>query len=79
VLLLLLLFFFILKFGEKSSQGRGGMQAKINAALKAVKGGVQNVVIAFGHDPFAIERVCCGEQFGTLFCADPENLPLVRP
>lgn len=43
--------------GDKSAQGRGGMQAKIDAAMAAVKGGVPSVVIASGHEPGVIGKV----------------------
>ena len=33
-----------LKFGEKSRYGRGGMNAKVDAALKAAEGGVPTVI-----------------------------------
>ena len=38
-------------FGEKSSRGRGGMGSKVSAALEALTGGVQAVVIASGKRP----------------------------
>jgi glutamate 5-kinase len=53
--------------GDKSAQGRGGMQAKIDAALAAVKGGVPSVVIASGHEPGVIGKVAAGVTKGTLF------------
>ncbi len=53
--------------GSKSLQGRGGMGAKVDAALKAVNGGVQAVVIGAGHDPETIGRAIAGEKVGTLF------------
>ena len=54
--------------GAKSAQGRGGMQAKINAAMAAAKGGVEHVVIASGHEPGVIGKITAGENNGTLFC-----------
>lgn len=53
--------------GDKSAQGRGGMQAKIDAAMSAVKGGVPSVVIASGHEPGVIGKVAGGAAKGTLF------------
>eukprot|EP00981_Chlorochromonas_danica_P009947 scaffold2913_cov181-Ochromonas_danica.AAC.41 len=53
--------------GSKSLQGRGGMSAKVAAALSAVKGGVQAVVIAAGHDNGVIGDIFSGEKVGTLF------------
>jgi delta-1-pyrroline-5-carboxylate synthetase len=55
------------KVGDKSLQGRGGMGAKVNAALSAVEGGVQAVIIAAGGDTGVIDRIMGGEQAGTLF------------
>ncbi|KAG5189569.1 Aldehyde/histidinol dehydrogenase [Tribonema minus] len=56
------------QIGDKSVGGRGGMSAKISAAMRAVEAGVASVVIANGCNPFSIEQVCCGEKVGTLFC-----------
>lgn len=55
------------KEGNKSLQGRGGMGAKVDAALNAVRGGVQAVVIAAGHDSDTIGSVLNGDKVGTLF------------
>lgn len=55
------------KIGSKSTQGRGGMSAKIDAALRAIKGGVQAVVIASGFNSCAIDRIVGGEKEGTAF------------
>jgi delta-1-pyrroline-5-carboxylate synthetase len=57
------------KVGDKSLQGRGGMGAKVNAALTAVNGGVQAVIIAAGNDSTVIDRIMTGEKAGTLFLA----------
>jgi acetylglutamate kinase len=43
----------------------GGMQAKLNAATDAVAGGVQEVSIVKGSDPFIVKRVFAGEEIGT--------------
>jgi acetylglutamate kinase len=43
----------------------GGMQAKLNAALDALAGGVGRVRIAPGAAPDAVERVLGGEEIGT--------------
>lgn len=54
--------------GEKSTQGRGGMGAKVDAALRAVQGGVQAVVIAAGNEAGVITKLFEGEDnVGTLF------------
>lgn len=55
------------KVGEKSLQGRGGMGAKVDAALNAVTGGVQAVVIAAGGDFGVISDIMGGQKAGTLF------------
>jgi len=59
-------------FGAKSTRGRGGMQAKIDAALRAVAANVPAVCVCSGRKAGTIERVLCGEQEGTLFVRDPE-------
>jgi delta-1-pyrroline-5-carboxylate synthetase len=58
--------------GSKSLQGRGGMTAKVAAALQAVKGGVQATVIASGRETDVLGRVVQGEELGTLFL--PPNI-----
>lgn len=55
------------KVGEKSAQGRGGMAAKVEAALNAVRGGVKAVVVAAGHDMDSIPTIMAGRKVGTLF------------
>jgi len=60
------------KIGEKSLQGRGGMGAKVDAALNAVSGGVQAVVIAAGGDTNVIGKIIRGEKAGTLFLYNNE-------
>jgi acetylglutamate kinase len=43
----------------------GGMQAKLNAALGALDGGVEQVRIAPGLSPSVLERILAGEEIGT--------------
>ena len=43
----------------------GGMQAKLNAALAALEGGVPEVRIAPGAAPRVLERILSGEELGT--------------
>jgi acetylglutamate kinase len=43
----------------------GGMQAKLNAALDALAGGVERVRIAPGAAPDVVARVLAGEEIGT--------------
>jgi delta-1-pyrroline-5-carboxylate synthetase len=62
-----------IKIGDVSSGGRGGMGAKIFAALEANKGGVQAVVIASGIDSESILKIVKGEQQGTCFFRNYEE------
>lgn len=48
-----------------SGVAAGGMQAKLNAAIDAVEGGVQEVCIVRGSDPDVITRVLGGDIPGT--------------
>jgi len=57
------------EIGQKSRVGRGGMQAKIEAAASAVERGIPFVVIANGYRPNTIRQVMAGETVGTLFTA----------
>jgi delta-1-pyrroline-5-carboxylate synthetase len=54
------------QIGQKSSQGRGGMEAKINAAISALDGGVSNVIVVNGRVPNTLVKACYGENVGTL-------------
>jgi acetylglutamate kinase len=54
----------------------GGMQAKLNAATDAVAGGVREVRIVKGSDPFIVKRVFEGEEIGTRI-AGPHHDPLL--
>eukprot|EP00638_Chattonella_subsalsa_P000133 CAMPEP_0117765256 /NCGR_PEP_ID=MMETSP0947-20121206/19989_1 /TAXON_ID=44440 /ORGANISM="Chattonella subsalsa, Strain CCMP2191" /LENGTH=773 /DNA_ID=CAMNT_0005587847 /DNA_START=157 /DNA_END=2478 /DNA_ORIENTATION=- len=63
--------------GKKSTQGRGGIHAKITAAVQAAKSGVPAVVIANGKNPHAIEDVCAGYKLGTLVTMDASLLEMV--
>ena len=49
-----------------NGRGRGGMQTKLEAALIATEAG-RFAVIANGHIPGVVERVCAGERVGTRF------------
>lgn len=66
------------KVGKKSLQGRGGMGAKVNAALRAVSGGVQAVVIAAGGDHGVVEKITSGDSAGTLFLGKQSGFGLPR-
>ena len=61
------------KEGSKSAQGRGGMSAKVAAALSAIEGGVQAVVIAAGGETGVIDEIMAGNPAGTLFLAAKEE------
>ncbi|MEM7332864.1 MAG: glutamate 5-kinase [Chloroflexota bacterium] len=52
--------------GSVSGLGVGGMATKLQAADIARRSGA-DVVIADGHEPNIIEKVCRGESVGTLF------------
>jgi delta-1-pyrroline-5-carboxylate synthetase len=63
-----------LQFGPKSSVGRGGMQAKIEAATRAIDWGVPAVVVTSSKMPGSIRQVLEGKQIGTLFVEDPDTV-----
>ncbi|GMJ03143.1 delta 1-pyrroline-5-carboxylate synthase 2 [Hibiscus trionum] len=56
-------------FGDKSRLGRGGMTAKVNAAVCAAYAGIP-VVITSGYATDSIIKVLQGKQIGTLFHQD---------
>ncbi|ESQ44893.1 hypothetical protein EUTSA_v10010150mg [Eutrema salsugineum] len=56
-------------FGEKSQLGRGGMTAKVKAAVNAAYGGIP-VIITSGYDAENIAKVLRGLRVGTLFHQD---------
>jgi acetylglutamate kinase len=58
-----------------SGVATGGMQAKLNAATDAVAGGVHEVSIVKGSDPFIVKRVFEGEEIGTRIVG-PHHDPL---
>lgn len=60
-------------FGDKSRLGRGGMTAKVKAAVYAACAGVP-VIIASGKVPDNIIKVIKGERVGTLFHEDAHLL-----
>ncbi|XP_074340111.1 delta-1-pyrroline-5-carboxylate synthase-like [Apium graveolens] len=59
----------VISFGEKSRMGRGGMDAKVKAAVNAAYNGTP-VVIASGFATDNIIKVLSGERVGTLFHQD---------
>jgi delta-1-pyrroline-5-carboxylate synthetase len=54
------------RIGEKSAQGRGGMQAKMEAAMRAVRSGVGACVIARGGAA-TLSSIVAGDAVGTMF------------
>ncbi|CAH9127536.1 unnamed protein product [Cuscuta epithymum] len=60
-------------FGDKSRVGRGGMTAKVKAAVYAAYAGVP-VVITSGFADANIIKVLRGERIGTLFHQDANKL-----
>ncbi|XP_019448549.1 PREDICTED: delta-1-pyrroline-5-carboxylate synthase-like [Lupinus angustifolius] len=56
-------------FGDKSRLGRGGMTAKVNAAVCAAYAGIP-VIITSGYATNNIIRVLQGERIGTIFHKD---------
>ncbi|KAH1265672.1 Delta-1-pyrroline-5-carboxylate synthase 1 [Glycine max] len=56
-------------FGDKSRLGRGGMTAKVNAAVCAAHAGIP-VIITSGYATNNIIRVLQGERIGTVFHKD---------
>jgi delta-1-pyrroline-5-carboxylate synthetase len=61
------------KIGEKSAQGRGGMGAKVDSALRALDFGISAIIMASGHVPGIIEKIFGGEDVGTLFTPQPDE------
>jgi acetylglutamate kinase len=51
----------------------GGMQAKLNAAMSALRGGVEEVRIALGSAPDVLNRILTGEALGTRMVREREQ------
>ncbi|KAF5471624.1 hypothetical protein F2P56_008402 [Juglans regia] len=64
-------------FGDKSRLGRGGMTAKVEAAVCAADAGIP-VVITSGYATDNIIKVLQGEHLGTLFHKDAHLWTLAR-
>lgn len=60
--------------GTKSAQGRGGMAAKVDAAMNAVQKETQACVIASGRDPDVLNSIFAGDKKGTLFLKKDHGL-----
>jgi acetylglutamate kinase len=57
----------------------GGMQAKLNAALSALAGGVEQVRIASGSTARVLDRILAGEAIGTRMVTTRMGTPVVTP
>ncbi|EXB36719.1 Delta-1-pyrroline-5-carboxylate synthase [Morus notabilis] len=64
-------------FGDKSRLGRGGMTAKVNAAVSAASAGIP-VVITSGYAPENIIKVLQGRRVGTVFHQHAHLWPVVK-
>jgi delta-1-pyrroline-5-carboxylate synthetase len=64
-------------FGDKSRLGRGGMTAKVNAAVSAADAGIP-VVITSGFAADNIIKVLQGKRIGTVFHQDAHLWPVVK-
>ena len=63
-------------FGATSKVGTGGMQSKVNSALRALRDGTA-VVICNGAAAHSIDKVVSGKKFGTLFTnSKPTDAPV---
>lgn len=58
---------------KKSGLSKGGMASKLNAARIATTAG-ENVIIASGREPGALQRILAGESVGTLCLARGQSL-----
>lgn len=64
----------ILSLGSGASDGgRGGMKTKLEAAKLVTRFGGK-VLIANGKQPYVINKIFAGEEFGTMFIPTSENL-----
>ena len=66
----------MIRFGQRSTVGSGGMESKVSSALWALDRGV-SVIICNGSEDKAISKVISGKQIGTFFTnAKTENQPV---
>lgn len=56
----------MIRFGQRSNVGSGGMESKVSSALWALDRGV-SVVICNGSEDRAISKVISGKEIGTFF------------
>jgi glutamate 5-kinase len=59
---------------KKTGLSKGGMASKLNAARIATVSG-ENMIIASGREPGALDRIMAGEMVGTLFLAQGGSIP----
>mmetsp|Transcript_45643 Transcript_45643/g.126320 ORF Transcript_45643/g.126320 Transcript_45643/m.126320 type:complete len:721 (+) Transcript_45643:950-3112(+) len=59
------------RIGDKSAQGRGGMKAKVDSAMRALDVGVKAVVVASGHNLSVVRDVFSSKSTGTIFMDRP--------
>ncbi|XP_062092613.1 delta-1-pyrroline-5-carboxylate synthase [Humulus lupulus] len=64
-------------FGDKSRVGRGGMTAKVKAAVNAAYAGIP-VIITSGYAPENLIKVLQGQRIGTLFHQDARLMVPVK-
>jgi len=64
----------VVEFGAKSASGRGGMEAKVAAACRALDWGVKCVALANGADPCVVAKVVRGDDVGTRFVPDADDV-----
>src|SRR5699024_9452337 len=57
-----------------SDGGRGGMETKLKAARMVTRFGGK-MLIANGTVPFIIRKIFAGEDYGTMFLPQSENMP----
>lgn len=62
-----------------SGAANGGMLAKLNAADRALRAGLDEVVIASGHQPGICRRLLAGEALGTRLSSEPAFAQGVAP
>ncbi len=55
----------------ESGVATAGMRAKLDAAILALGGGLDEAVIASGHEPDICRRLLAGEQIGTRLSSQP--------
>jgi delta-1-pyrroline-5-carboxylate synthetase len=66
----------LVKYGEKSAAGTGGMESKVKSALWALENG-SSVVICNGMKYNTIRKIMAGQKLGSFFTqAEPDVMPV---